>query len=209
MNLEIYEEIKNRILFLQYAPGQILNEKKLADEFGVSRTPLREVLYKLEWDNLVTIMPRAGAMVTLVEFQKLREVFQVRINIEGLIGSLAAERITDNQLRQIQKIQDECKRLTAHENIKELINKDIKFREILNNSVENVSLKEISDYLYNQTLRVWYMVFDRNNFSVEIEEEIKEIEKTIEVLSKRDPREVEKFRRDVIINYVARIRSKF
>jgi len=170
---------------------------------------LREALSKLEWDKLVTIMPRAGAIVTPVEFQKMRDVFQVRINIEGLIGNLAAERITDNQLGQLQKIQAECKGLSARENIRELISKDIEFRETLNNSIENASLKEISDYLYNQTLRVWYMVFSRNNFSLEVEEEIKEIEKTIEVLSRRDPLKAEQFRRDVIVNYVERIKSKF
>ena len=209
MNTTIYHAIKDRILFLDYEPGQIIHEKALADEFGVSRTPLREALSKLEWDKLVTIMPRAGAMVTPVEFQKMRDVFQVRINIEGLIGNLAAERITDNQLGQMQKIQAKCRSLSARENIRELISKDIEFREALNNSIENASLKEISDYLYNQTLRVWYMVFSRNNFSLEVEEEIKEIEKTIEVLSRRDPLKAEQFRRDVIVNYVERIKSKF
>jgi len=209
LNTTIYHAIKDRILFLDYEPGQIIHEKALADEFGVSRTPLREALYKLQWDKLVTIMPRAGAIVTPVEFQKMRDVFQVRINIEGLIGNLAAERITDNQLGQMQKIQAECKGLSARENIRELISKDIEFRETLNNSIENASLKEISDYLYNQTLRVWYMVFSRNNFSLEVEEEIKEIEKTIEVLSRRDPLKAEQFRRDVIVNYVERIKSKF
>jgi len=80
---------------------------------------------------------------------------------------------------------------------------------MLNNSADNPILKQISDYLYNQTLRVWYMVFEKNNFSAEVEEEMKEIEETIQVLSKRDPQEAEKFRRDIIINYVERIKNKF
>lgn len=213
MNTKIYRAIKDRIRFLHYKPGKILNEKMLADEFGVSRTPLREVLYRLEWEKLVTIMPRTGAVITQIEFQKLRDVFQVRINIEGLIGSLATERITDNQLKQMQNIQDECQQLPAHEsiqeNIKDLINKDIEFREILNNAAENESLKEISDYLYNQTVRVWYMVFEKNNFSAEVEEESEEIKKTIEVLSQKDPQKAEAFRRNVIINYVERVKDKF
>lgn len=209
MNLEIYHRIRDRILFLEYQPGDLLNENALADEFGVSRTPLRKVLYRLEWDKLVTIMPRAGAMVTLVEFQKLRDVFQVRINIEGLIGRLAAERISDDHLGQMQKIEEECKSLPAHGNIRELMNIDTQFRAVLSQATDNRILGEISDYLYNQTLRIWYMVFEKNNFLTEIEEEEKEIEKTIEVLSKRDPLEAERFRRDVINNYVERIRSKF
>jgi DNA-binding GntR family transcriptional regulator len=209
MNFKIYEEIKNRILFMQYTPGQLLNEKTLADEFSVSRTPLREVLYRLEWDKLVTIMPRAGAIVTQIEFQKLRDVFQIRVAIEGLIGRLASERITDDQLKEIRNIQEECKNLPVDENIRHFMNIDIKFREVLNNSANNPTLKEISDCLYNQTMRVWYMVFEKNNFSTELVEEMKEIEKTIEVLSQKDPQKAEAFRRNVIINYVERVKDKF
>ena len=209
MNFKIYKEIKNRILFMQYTPGQLLNEKVLADEFSVSRTPLREVLYRLEWDKLVTIMPRAGAIVTQIEFQKLRDVFQIRIAIEGLIGRLASERITDDQLREIRNIQEECKNLPADETIRQFMNIDIKFRKVLNNSADNPTLKEISDCLYNQTMRIWYMVFEKNNFSAEVEEEMKEIEKTIEVLSQKDPQKAEAFRRNVIINYMERVKDKF
>ena len=209
MKSEIYQKIKERILLLEYAPGEFINEKTLVDEFGISRTPLREVLYKLECDKLVSIVPRAGTMITLVEFQKLRDVFQVRVNIEGLLGSLAAERISNDQLREMQKIEEECKSLSADEDMRQLVNIDIKFREVLNSSANNQILKENSDYLYNLTLRVWYMVFEKNNFSAEVEEEMKEIEKTIKVLSHRDPQEAEKFRRNVIINYVERIKNKF
>jgi DNA-binding GntR family transcriptional regulator len=209
MKSEIYQKIKERILLLEYAPGEFINEKTLVDEFGISRTPLREVLYRLEYEKLVSIMPRAGTMITLVEFQKLRDVFQVRVNIEGLIGSLAAERISNDQLREMQKIEEECKSLFADKNIKQLINVDIKFREVFNQAANNQILKEISDYLYNQTLRVWYIVFEKNNFSTEVEEEMKEIEKTVEVFSHRDPQEAETFRRNVIINYVERVKNKF
>ena len=209
MKYEIYQKIKERILILEYAPGEFINEKTLVDEFGISRTPLREVLFRLEWDKLVTIMPRAGALVTQIEFQKLRDVFQIRVAIEGLIGRLASERITDDHLREIRNIQEECKNLPADENIRQFMNIDIKFREVLNNSADNPTLKEISDYLYNQTMRVWYMVFEKNNFSTEVKEEMKEIEETIEVLSQKDPQKAEKFRRNVIINYVERVKNKF
>jgi hypothetical protein len=58
-------------------------------------------------------------------------------------------------------------------------------------------------------MRVWYMVFEKNNFSTELVEEMKEIEKTIEVLSQKDPQKAEAFRRNVIINYVERVKDKF
>lgn len=108
MNYEIYRTIKDRILFLEYTPGQILNENILAEEFGVSRTPLREVFNRLEWEQLVKILPRTGTMVIEIEFQKMLNVFQIRFEIEELAGMLAGEHITDDHLEKIEKIRQEC-----------------------------------------------------------------------------------------------------
>lgn len=209
MYSKICETIRKRILFLEYQPGQILNEKALAEEFGVSRTPLREALSRLEWEKLVMIMPRAGSVVTSVEFQKLREVFQIRINLEGLFGKLAAEGISDDDLTEMKNIWEECKTLFSDRNQKQLVNIDIKFRKVLHSAAGNSILEEISDYLYNMTLRVWYLVFDKVDWATIVDEEMKEIEETIQVLSKRDPQEAEAFRRNVIIKYVERIKDKF
>ena len=83
MNPEIYEILKDRILFMEYRPGHILNEKVLAEEFKMSRTPLREVLMRLEWDMLVRILPRTGALVTEIEFYLMMNTYQVRFEVEG------------------------------------------------------------------------------------------------------------------------------
>ena len=144
MDPKICETIRKRILFLEYEPGQILNEKVLAEEFGVSRTPLREALSRLEWEKLVMIMPRAGSVVTSVEFQKLREVFQIRIYLEGLVGRLAAGGISDDDLREMKNIWEECKTLFTDSDRRQLVNIDIKFREVLNRAAGNSILKEIS-----------------------------------------------------------------
>ena len=93
MNKEIYSLLRDRILSMEYKPGEILNEQKLAKEFGVSRTPLREALTKLEWDKLVRVLPRIGSMVTEIEFQKMVNVFRIRFELEDLAGCLAAENI--------------------------------------------------------------------------------------------------------------------
>lgn len=206
MRLDIYSTIKRRILYLEYSPGQILNENVLAEEFGVSRTPVREALYKLEWEKLITIMPRTGAMITQVEFQKLRDVYQIRIIVEGLLGRLAAEKISKDQIQELENLKEQLRKAKAPE---ELIDTDMKFREVLNASANNSILKEISDYLYNLTLRVWYLVFDNNNLSGELQEGINEYEKMIEVLSKRDPQEAENLRQKIIIGYVERIKDRF
>ena len=70
MNEDIYRTLRERIIYLVYDPGQILKEQVLAKEFGVSRTPLRTVLFRLEWEHLVKILPRTGILVAELELNQ-------------------------------------------------------------------------------------------------------------------------------------------
>ncbi|MCP4349010.1 MAG: GntR family transcriptional regulator [Desulfobacterales bacterium] len=209
MNKEIYQTIKKRILFMEYAPGQILNEKVLAKEFGVSRTPLREVLNKLEWEQLAKIFPRTGTMVAEIEFQKIMNAFQVRLEIEGLVGKLAAEQADDEHLEQLRIIQDECSQLSSRKNKTDLANIDLKFREILHDAVSNPVLKDISYYLYNLTVRLWYVTLDKGDWAEEVQTLLDEIDQTREVLYKKEPQKAYNLRRDFLITHLERIRRKF
>lgn len=209
MNREIYRIIKDRILFLEYNPGQILNENTLAEEFGVSRTPLREVLSRLEWEQLTRILPRTGTMVTEIEFQKMMHVFQIRFEIEGLVGKLAAEKITDDHLDKIDKIRQECSQLLHRRSRKDLVNIDIKFRDALYDAANNPTLRDISQYLYDLTLRLWYTISERGDWVEEVNPLLDEIEQTHKALSRRDSQEAGKLRREFLIKHFARIRSKF
>lgn len=209
MNHEIYRIIKDRILFLEYKPGQILNEKTLAEEFGVSRTPLREVLSRLVWEQLARILPRTGTMITEIEFQKMMHVFQIRFEIEGLVGRLAAENVTDDHLDKIDKIRQECSQLLDRKNRKDLVNIDFKFRDVLYDAADNPVLRDISQYLYHLTLRLWYIISDRGDWAEEVQPLLDEIKQTRKALSRRDPQEAGKLRREFLIKHFARIRRKF
>ena len=209
MNQEIYRTIKDRILFLEYKPGQILNEKTLAEEFGVSRTPLREVLSRLVWEQLARILPRSGTMVTEIEFQKMMHVFQIRFEIEELVGRLACEKITDNHLDNIDKIRKECSQLLDRKNRKGLVNIDFKFRNVLYDAANNPVLRDMSQYLYDLTLRLWYIISDRGDWAEEVQPLLDEIKQTYEALFRGNPQEVGKLRSEFLIRHFARIRIKF
>lgn len=209
MNHEIYRIIKDRILFLEYKPGQILNENTLAEEFGVSRTPLREVLSRLVWEQLARILPRTGTMITEIEFQKMMHVFQIRFEIEGLVGRLAAENVTDDHLDKIDKIRQECSQLLDRKNRKDLVNIDFKFRDVLYDAADNPVLRDISQYLYDLTLRLWYIISDRGDWAEEVQPLLDEIKQTYEALSRGNSQEVGKLRSEFLIRHFARIRIKF
>lgn len=209
MNIQVYQTILNRILFLDYPPGHILNEQVLAEEFGISRTPLRESLMRLEWEQLVRIIPRTGTIVAELEFQKMLHVFQVRLEVEALAGRLAAEQITDEHLVRIEKIGKDCGQLSSQRDRKALASIDRRFREALYDAGNNPVLKDMSEFLYNITFRLWYIISDRGDWAEEVQALLDEIEQTHRSLFKRIPMEAGKLRRESLRMHIERIKSKF
>ncbi len=209
MNVEIYNKIRDRILFLEYHSGQILNEKILADEFGVSRTPLREVLCRLEWEQLVRILPRSGTMVTEVEFHKMMNIFQVRLEIEALAGRLAAEMITPNHLESLEQLEKDCAVLIDQRNQKGLALIDFSLRKILYDAGNNYVLRDISNQLYSLTFRLWFVIMGYGDWTEEVLSITNEIRATHTVLSGGNPIEAGEARRSVMVRHVERIKRKF
>ncbi|MDR7522800.1 MAG: GntR family transcriptional regulator [Armatimonadota bacterium] len=95
---EAYERIKAMILMTRLAPGQMLTEADLAAQLGMGRMPVREALQRLAQEDLVTIVPRKGSLVTPIQVDDLQKIFELRLALEGLSARLAAERITDDEL---------------------------------------------------------------------------------------------------------------
>jgi DNA-binding GntR family transcriptional regulator len=209
MNKNIYNTIKQRILNLQYEPGQSLNPKELANELGVSQTPIREAFLRLEWEKLVIILPRTGIHVSKIDFKELKEIYRTRILIEGELGRLVAQNISDAQLAEMKKLLDSCKKINGECTRMKLVELDNKFRDILFNAANSSPLQEISEHLYNQTLRVWHLTFDESDVLSEVKMESKEIEETIAAFAKREPNNAQKLRKEVILNWAGRLHKYF
>ncbi|MCF6265699.1 MAG: GntR family transcriptional regulator [Desulfuromusa sp.] len=193
---------------MDYAPGCILNEKVLVKEFGVSRTPLREVLNRLEWDRLVRVLPRTGTMVAEIEFQQIMNTFQVRLGVEEMIGKLAAEHISEEQLQQLSTLQEQCEKLLDKKDKMGLMAIDRDLRAILNDSTNNPVLKNISEALYDLTVRLWYAVLDKGDWKEEVQSVFDEIGQTITVL-KDSGGKFGTLRRELLNKHIERIRQKF
>lgn len=209
MNQEIYKILTERILFLEYEPGQILNEKTLAKEFGVSRTPLREVLCWMERDGLVRILPRTGTMVSEIKFPKMMHTYQIRFEIEGLLGRLSTVQYTPEHLAKMETLAEKCRHLYEHKRIRELMEIDIEFRELLFAAADNPVLRDISNQLYHLTLRLWCITLSRGQWKEEVRAMHEEIEATIEAWKARNPDRTEKMRRDALVSHFERIRTKY
>jgi DNA-binding GntR family transcriptional regulator len=95
---ELAATLQSRVLSGEIPSGTRLRQEALAEEFGVSRTPVREALRKLQATGLVEVRPNRGALVRVPTAREIREAYEVRAELEGLAAELAATRIRNDQL---------------------------------------------------------------------------------------------------------------
>lgn len=209
MNERIYQILRDRILYMEYQPGQILNEKMLGEEFGTSRSPVRNVLNRLEWEQLVRIIPRTGSMVTEIEFGKIMNVFQVRFECEVFENQLAGDRLDRSHLPLLADIRKNCESLFDKKERKALAAVDFAIREMIHDAAGNPVLKEVSDRLYTQTFRLWYVVMDKGDWNEEVRCMVEEIDELSQLISEKNTHQLGSVRRNRITNHFERLRHKF
>ncbi len=100
----VFESMRDAIISGVLKPGERLMEIQLAEEMGVSRTPVREAIRKLELEAFVVMIPRKGAYVAGVSHKDVADVFEIRAALEGLAAGLAAERITADEIEQMERV---------------------------------------------------------------------------------------------------------
>jgi DNA-binding GntR family transcriptional regulator len=100
----VYRALRQDILTLALPPGRMLVETQLAARFRVSKTPVREALVLLEQDGLVEIIPRRGILVTAITVRDVREMFELRMALEGAAAQLAAARITPEEIDRLEAL---------------------------------------------------------------------------------------------------------
>jgi len=201
VNREIYQELKKRIIYLEYKPKQVLNIKELAKEFGVSAVPIREVLILIEAENLIHIIPNNGIYVTDISFQELKEVFEVRLFLIGLVGRLAAQRITPEEL---EKLKELLVRIKQEKDKKVLIRLDAEFHDLLNYFTKNNTLAETLKKLRNQIGRLWFFAQDSDLYSSQIPSDFDELMKALE---KRDQDRCEEILKNHAIHFIEQLKT--
>jgi DNA-binding GntR family transcriptional regulator len=173
----IYSELKRKIVLLEYEPGQVLREKDLIKAFGVSRTPVREALIRLQTEGLVRIVPNQGTFVSEVSFQQLRDVFEIRSFLVRLTGQLAAARITEEELKQVRSLVGRMKR---EKNAKTLMALDSELHERVNRSTKNEVLVRILGMLRDQAVRIWKFSHSEDEYWTGLHAEFEELVRALE-----------------------------
>lgn len=110
---EVAEQLRQRIFRRELEPGSWIDELKIAEEFGISRTPLREALKVLAAEGLVTMKVRRGAYVTEMSEKDLRDVYHLLSLLESDAAGVVAERATDAQIQSLQDLHAELEAAIA------------------------------------------------------------------------------------------------
>jgi DNA-binding GntR family transcriptional regulator len=182
----MHHEIRTRICLLDYAPGTRLSEETLAAEFGVSRTPLRRVLARLESEGLLRSMHGVGTLVTDVNIAELAQTYRLRLELAELIGKLDPVPPSPGLLEEFRAISVRSQALLADPDPRRFARLNMDYFLTLLKLTANEPLRAISERLYFQTTRIWLKsvfasLLDLREEVVIFDREIQDILRAIEM----------------------------
>ena len=152
LGLQVAQSLSSAILEGQFKGGAQLVEQELQSFFGISRSPLREAFRELEKRGMVVIVPRKGTFVRAVTRKDIEDNFPVRADLEGLAAQLAHQRITSEELEQLERVLENMKQAVAERNTQSFYEAHLRFHEIFIDASGNELLINTLSSLRMQSL---------------------------------------------------------
>lgn len=149
----VFKNIRDAIIKGTLKPGERLMETDLADKMGVSRTPVREALRKLELEGFIDIIPRKGAVVKEITSKEIEDVLQVRSVLEALAAREACKKISNEQKKELLKVRNEFEEAVKDKDVDLMAQKDVEFHDVIFEASENEKLAQILSNLRVQIYR--------------------------------------------------------
>lgn len=171
----IFKTLRDRIIYLDYPQNFVLTEKQLCEEFGVSRTPLREAILKLESMHLVKSVPRYGTVVTPIDIKEIQDTYKVKANLEAMAGREAARRITAEESADLERIIEELLGAAGTRDIRAMFDGDIRFHEAIWRATGNLVLFDLLEDLHARCLRFCIAANPSERWGLESASELKNI----------------------------------
>lgn len=150
---EVFNTLREKILKGVYKPGERLMEIHLADQLGVSRTPIREAIRMLELEGLVKMVPRKGAQVAKISKEDLQDVLEVRKALDTLSVKLACERITEDEIKLLNNAEREFEKALTSKDVREIAEADVAFHDVIHSATKNGRLKSMISNLAERIYR--------------------------------------------------------
>ena len=149
----VFNTLREAILRGELKPGERLMEIQLANKLGVSRTPIREAIRKLELEGLVLMIPRKGAEVAQITEKSLRDVLEVRRALENLAVQLACLRMSPQTLADLKAAARAFEEILGGEDVTAVAEADVAFHDVIYMATDNQRLISLLNNLREQMYR--------------------------------------------------------
>jgi DNA-binding GntR family transcriptional regulator len=191
----VYEELKTAILDLGLPPGEALREATIAERLGVSKTPVREALTRLEQEGLVETTSFKGAVVSSYSRRDLVEIYELRLLLEGAAARTAADSISDQDLQRLETLVAESRRLRDRGDMAGLAQLLGDFDSVLFAQVKNQRINALTANLRAHLNRIGQLTAD---IPGRLETSVEEHESIVKAIRDRDPDQTERAMRSHI-----------
>ena len=167
----VFNTLRRAILLGELKPGERLMEIHLAERLGVSRTPIREAIRKLELEGLVSMVPRKGAEVAQITEKSMNDVLEVRRALDALCAELACDRITTEELETLRLACENFEAAVRTTDAKEIAHADVALHDIIVKATGNQRLIQLVNNLSEQMYRYRFeYIKDTNQHETLVEE---------------------------------------
>lgn len=198
-----YLRIRERIVTLEMPPGSVVNEARLRDDLQIGRTPIREALQRLARENLVRSIPHRGTFVTDINITDLARITEVRIVLEAHAARLAAEKLSAGDRASIEQLLEILESSSVSDQ-RELMRLDQAVHRHVYQAAHNPFLEATLERYFNLSLRLWYLVLDRE---VRLREAVDEHVALLRAVLAGDGSRAEEIMRRHVIGFEREIRK--
>lgn len=158
---QAYDRIRRMICTAELAPGSVISEAALQETLGLGRTPIREALRSLATEHLIDVYPRRGMFVAGIDARDLRDLSEVREQLEPFAAGLAAARRDDEDLAAIVELLADIDALGTDVGMRDLIELDERIHRQVYACTHNAYLASDLDRSYTHALRIWFLALNR------------------------------------------------
>ncbi len=178
-------------------PGERLMEIQMAEELGVSRTPVREAIRRLELEGFLVMVPRRGTYVSDLSIKDINEVFEIRTALDVLAAGLAAERITEEELEQMERLLVTIGEYIDNGQADKIVDADTEFHDVLYRASRNDRLVGIISNLREQITRFRSISMA---YPGRLKNTLEEHRRLVEAIAQRDPELAQQYAREHMEN---------
>lgn len=209
MAQEVYSRIKRKIITLELQPGEIISEKKLENELGAGRTPIREALLTLKVEKFIEGSPNKPFYVKEISLKSVRDLFETLVPIEKMATVLAAQRMSEQGFDELARMNEKINGAIEKRDYWELTNQNREFHRLIARGSDNEYLLSIHENLRNQAERLSFLAISSETRGSSADEHNKKIRdhhrRMLTLLVERNTEELEKLAEEHIKLFQGRV----